>query len=275
MLSPSLQFVREELAFVRGEDATGQHSMALPDLEVDPTLLWLRADIEFYYGRIGKARELFSRAAESARAAHLSQSAERFADDARQQAEIGDPVRACKSAQEALALSTDAWVRIDAATALALSGSLNEAGEVTETLNQQFPSHTLVQAYGVPTIKAVIQMAEKKPREGIDLLTKSKTYEMGGWASLYPAYLRGLAYMQAGDGQNAAVEFQKLLDHPGVVEVDVTGALAHLQLGRAQVMMGDKVAARKSYNDFLTLWKDADPDIPIYKQAKAEYAKLQ
>jgi tetratricopeptide (TPR) repeat protein len=93
--------------------------------------------------------------------------------------------------------------------------------------------------------------------------------------NLYPAYVRGLAYLKAGQGEQASAEFQKILDHPGIGLNFVTAALAHLQLGRAQAMMGDKGAARKSYQDFLTLWKDADPDIPIYKQAKAEYATLQ
>ena len=91
---------------------------------------------------------------------------------------------------------------------------------------------------------------------------------------LYPVYMRGLCYLQARQAQQAAAEFQKILDHYGVVGNFIIGALAHLQLGRAQAMMGDKEAARKSYQDFLTLWKDADPDIPIYRQAKAEYAKL-
>jgi eukaryotic-like serine/threonine-protein kinase len=102
-------------------------------------------------------------------------------------------------------------------------------------------------------------------------------YELGfgSFGDLYPAYVRGQAYLRAGQGGLAAVEFQKMLDHPGIVGNFVTGALAHVQLGRAQGMMGDKDAARKSYQDFLTLWRDADPDIPIYKQAKAEYAKLQ
>ena len=92
---------------------------------------------------------------------------------------------------------------------------------------------------------------------------------------LLPVYLRGEAYLKAGQAKEAAAEFQKIIDHPGIVLNYVHGALAHLQLGRAQVMMGDKDAARKSYQDFLTLWKDADPDIPIYQQAKAEYAKLK
>lgn len=94
------------------------------------------------------------------------------------------------------------------------------------------------------------------------------------FGNMYPTYVRGLAYLKASQGENAANEFQKVVDHPGLVLNFIIGALAHLQLARAQVMMGDKDAARKSYQDFLTLWKNADPDIPIYQQAKAEYAKL-
>ena len=92
---------------------------------------------------------------------------------------------------------------------------------------------------------------------------------------MYPSYLRGLAYLQLQQGREAAAEFQKLIDHPGVVRDNVIGALAYLQLGRAQMMKGDKAAARKAYQDFLTVWKEADPEIPIYKQAKAEFTKLQ
>ncbi len=126
----------------------------------------------------------------------------------------------------------------------------------------------------IPPVRAAIALGRNKPDEAIDILTASIPYDLGD-AFLVPAYLRGLAYLQAGNGRQAAGEFQKLLDHPGILESDIKGALAHLQLGRAQAMMGDKEAARKSYQDFLTLWKDADPDIPIYKQAKAEYAKLK
>ena len=126
----------------------------------------------------------------------------------------------------------------------------------------------------IPPVRAAIALGRNRPNEAIDILAASIPYDLGD-AFLVPAYLRGLAYLQAGDGRQAAGEFQKLLDHPGILESDIKGALAHLQLGRAQAMMGDKEAARKSYQDFLTLWKDADPDIPIYKQAKAEYAKLK
>ena len=110
--------------------------------------------------------------------------------------------------------------------------------------------------------------------QAIDILAASAPYDLGD-AFLIPAYTRGLAYLQAGNGRQAAGEFQKLLDHPGILESDLKGALAHLQLGRAQAMSGDKDAARKSYRDFLSLWKDADPDIPILKEAKAEYTRLR
>jgi eukaryotic-like serine/threonine-protein kinase len=127
----------------------------------------------------------------------------------------------------------------------------------------------------LPSIRAAIELQKENPSKSIEILQVTIPYELGSDGYLYPIYVRGLAYLQAGHGQQAAAEFQKMLDHRCIVTNSVEGALAHLQLGRAQVMMGDQAAARKSYQDFLTLWKDADPDIPIYKQAKAEYAKLR
>jgi tetratricopeptide (TPR) repeat protein len=116
------------------------------------------------------------------------------------------------------------------------------------------------------------------PAGAIAALQPSLKYELSyNWSfnSLYPAYIRGLAYLQLGQGGLAAAEFQKLVDHRGFVGIDVIGALVHLQIARAQKMMGDEAAARKSYETFLDLWKNADPDIPIYRQAKAEYAQLK
>jgi hypothetical protein len=134
-----------------------------------------------------------------------------------------------------------------------------------------------MQSYSLPTIRAAIELQRNNPAAAIEVLKVSLPYELGGSsiAFFYPAYLRGEAYLKSSQAQLAAAEFQKILDHPGISENFVTGALARLQLGRAQVMMGDKAAAQKSYQDFLTLWKDADPDVPIYQQAKAEYAKLR
>ncbi len=123
-----------------------------------------------------------------------------------------------------------------------------------------------------------MKLHEDDPAAAVEILRPTVKYDLAdaeSFNSLYPPYVRGLAYLQMGEGRLATVEFQKLLDHPGRVAREITGALSHLQLARAQKMMGDQAAARKSYEDFLALWQDADSDIPIYQQAKAEYAKLR
>jgi|ERR1700676_430660 len=129
----------------------------------------------------------------------------------------------------------------------------------------------------LPTIRAVIKLHHSNPASAVDILRPAAKYDLAysrSFNSLYPAYIRGLAYLHIGEGRSAAAEFQTILDHPGIVGRSVTGALSLLELARAQKLMRDLAAARKSYEDFLSLWKDADPDIPIYQQAKAEYAKL-
>ena len=164
------------------------------------------------------------------------------------------------------------------ALALVLAGNSAQAQKLTDSINQKFPLNTLVQNYDLPTVRAVMHLHANDAAGAIEILRSALkydfAYEADGFNSLYPAYIRGLAYLQIGDGVSAAVEFKKLIDHPGIVERDVDGALALLQMARAQKMGGDKVAARKYYEQFLLLWKDADSDIPAYREAKAEYAKL-
>jgi len=136
---------------------------------------------------------------------------------------------------------------------------------------------TDVQNYLVPTIQAAIKIQDKDAAAAIKILERTKPYDFAypdSFQNLYPAYMRGLAYLQMGEASLARVEFQKLLDHPGLVEMNVIGALSRLQLARAIRLSGDTAAARKAYEDFLTFWKTADADIPIYRQAKAEYAQL-
>lgn len=142
--------------------------------------------------------------------------------------------------------------------------------------NRQYPGGTIVQKYELPVINASIELVRNNPDRAVDVLRVTEPYDLamaGAIENLYPAYVRGLAYLPEGQPQQAAAQFQKVIDHSGMVWI--AGALAHLQLGRAEARTGDKAAARRSYQEFLTLWKDADPDIPIYKQAKLEYAKLQ
>jgi tetratricopeptide (TPR) repeat protein len=176
-----------------------------------------------------------------------------------------------------LAKATSQDVRVILALAFARAGDTQSAQDLADALDRESPVSTSIQNYSLPTVRAAVELARHNPSEAIRILQRAAPYDTAStdsFDSLYPAYIRGLAYLQAKEPEKAAAEFQKMVDHPGIVLNFVTGALARLQLGRAQVMMSDKEAARKSYQDFLTLWKDADPDIPIFQQAKAEYAKL-
>src|ERR1700733_1646524 len=192
-------------------------------------------------------------------------------------AEVGKDAQARRYESKAAASSLDRNGKIALAQALARSGRTAEAGTLADQVSAEMPEDTLLQHYFVPTIRAAIKLRQHDPATAIDLLRGTAKYDLAftGFDYLYPTYIRGLAYLELGNGQSAAAQFQKLIDNPGFTVRHVTGALAWLQLGRAQKMTGDEAAARKSYENFLGLWKEADPDIPIYQQAKAEYANLR
>jgi eukaryotic-like serine/threonine-protein kinase len=192
-------------------------------------------------------------------------------------AEVGKDAQARRYESKAAASPLDRSGKIALAQALARSGRTAEAGALADQVGAERPEDTLVQHYFVPTIRAAIKLRQHDPAAAIDLLRGTAKYDLAftGFDYLYPAYIRGLAYLELGDGKSAAAQFQKLIDNPGFSVRHVTGALAWLQLGRAQKMMGDGAAARKSYETFLDLWNNADPDVPIYQQAKAEYARLR
>jgi eukaryotic-like serine/threonine-protein kinase len=193
-------------------------------------------------------------------------------------AEVGKDVQARRYESKAAGSPLDRNNKIALALALARSGRTAEAGRLADQISAERPEDTLVQHYFIPTIRAAIKLRQHDPAAAIDLLRGTAKYDLaftGSFESVYPAYIRGLAYVGLGDGQSAAAQFQKLIDNPGFSVRHVTGPLAWLQLGRAQKMMGDEAATRKSYETFLDLWKNADPDIPLYQQAKAEYANLR
>ena len=192
-------------------------------------------------------------------------------------AEVGKGVQARDYESKAAGTPLDRNGKLDLAQALARSGQAAEAGRLADQVSAERPEDTLVQHYFIPTIRAAIKLWQHDPAAAIDLLRGTAKYDLAftGFDYLYPAYIRGLAYLALGDGRSAAAEFQKLIDNPGFAVRHVTGPLAWLQLGRAQKLMGDEAAARKSYETFLDLWKNADPDIPIYQQAKTEYDRLQ
>jgi hypothetical protein len=162
---------------------------------------------------------------------------------------------------------------------LAKIGEIPRARALAEELQKSNPTNTLMNLYWLPTINAAIEIGKGNSSQATTDLEPAGPYELGlagiGVNNLYPAYVRGQAYLLAHNGAAAAAEFQKLLDHRGLVGNFVTGSLAHLQIGRAYAMSGDTAKAKAAYRDFFTLWKDADPDVPILKQARAEYSKLQ
>jgi len=171
-------------------------------------------------------------------------------------------------------------VLVMAALALARAGDTAGAERLTAELNKTFPLDTMVQRYWLPTIRAAVALGHKEPNQAIELLKVASTIELSSATGdltifLCPVYLRGEAYLMLHDGNHAAVEFRKFINHRGVVMNFPWGAVARLGFARAYAMLGDSAKAKAAYQGFLTLWKDADPDIPILKEAKAEYAKLQ
>ena len=180
----------------------------------------------------------------------------------------------------AVKLAPNRDVRAMAALALARAGDTAGAEKLAAELDKAFPLDTRVQRYWLPTIRAGVALERKDPNRAIELLKVASTVELGSITPdltifLCPAYLRGQAYLMLHDGNAAAAEFQKFIDHRGVVMNFPWGALARLGLARAYAMQGDNAKARAAYQDFLMLWKDADPDVPVLREAKAEYAKLK
>jgi tetratricopeptide (TPR) repeat protein len=275
-----LRQVRYDLAFLQDDNKSMQEQLSWAKGKPgEDGMFWRQATTNAYHGRFAVAAEHAGLARDAAlRSGASSSPADYQASEALGYAEVGAMSRANERATLALADTSDPNIKLKVALAFARAGDSSGAQKLFEELNKEFPLATVIQKYHLPTIRAAIELSHHNPARAITILETTTPFELAGTQSfdnLYPAYLRGLAYLQLTEGGRAAAEFQKLLDHRGIVGTYVTGALAHLQLGRAQAMMGDKPAARKSYQDFLTLWKDADPDIPIYKQAKAEYAKLQ
>jgi DNA-binding winged helix-turn-helix (wHTH) protein/tetratricopeptide (TPR) repeat protein len=240
-----------------------------------------------YSGHLKAARKMSQLAADWARKTERRDTEALYeADAAVREALFGNASTARRRAADALQLSKSRDVAYGAGLALALSGDSFRSQALTEELSKRLPEDTRVQFTYAPTLRALLALNHSQPSKAVELLQTAISYEGGtptiggsefllGAGNLYPAYVRGLAYLAAHQGAEAAGEFQKILDHRGIVVSDPIGALAHLQLGRAYALSGDKTKAKSAYQDFLTLWKDADPDIPILKQARAECANLQ
>ena len=235
-------------------------------------------------GRLQPARQSSSRAMDLARQEGEREAAASYqAARAVWEAVCGNAAEAKENAIAALALSNGRDVEYAAGLALALSGDSARSQQLADDLEKRFPEDTFAKFTYVPVLRALSALERGKPADSVERLQIALPYELavnglnfnhyylGG---LHSAYVRGEALLAAHRYAEAAAEFQKILDHRGIVGADPIGALAHLQLGRAFVLSGDKIKAKAAYQDFLTLWKDADPDIPILRQAKAEYARL-
>jgi DNA-binding winged helix-turn-helix (wHTH) protein len=274
--SPELRIQRLRLAFVEAD--RGTLDRILEDEAQGPDRVVFLRDISKFEAQQGhfdsadrlqlQGSKLSSDPEDISRALVLS---------ALRNAEAGRVIQARKAQDQVLQSKLERGQRMILALSLARSGRTDEAERIAEEVSQEAPLDTVVQTYLVPTVRAAVELQKHDPDAAIDLLRGTVQYDLAETESfdyLYPAYIRGLAYLELGDGRSAAGEFQKLIDNPGVCLGYITGPLARLQLGRAQRLMGDNASARNSYEEFLNIWKDADPDLPIYRQAKAEYAQL-
>jgi tetratricopeptide (TPR) repeat protein/predicted Ser/Thr protein kinase len=276
---------RYDIAFLRGDRAAMEREVALAQGKsgAEDWISDHEAFVSAYSGRLQQARRLARRASDLAQqAAQRDRAALYETGLALWEGFFGNAPAARRSAMAARELSNGREVEYGAAFALALSGDSARSQTLANDLERRYPEDSSVRFSYLPALRALLALNHSEPSKAIELLQIAVPYGLGAprssfhgfFGTLYPVYVRGEAYLAAHQGAEAATEFQKILNHRGIVVSDPIGALAHLQLGRAFALSGDKTKARTAYQDFLTLWKDADPDIPILKQAKTEYARL-
>jgi len=285
--SPYLHNPLYLIAFQQGDSAAMEHEAALVMGKpgVEDVMLNLQSDTAAYAGHFAEAREITHRASDSAERADEKETAASYvASAAIREALAGNARQATQFALTALASSNGKDVQAMAAIALGLSSDAGRARRAADDLARRFPDDTLVRLEYLPMIRAAVSLGggSAGAATAVQDLAPTTVYESGNTNGsgtlnfyLYPVYLRGIAYVAAGRGSAAVVEFQKILSRPSVVSNEIIGALAHLGIARAYSLSGDQSKARTAYQDFLALWKDADPDIPILKQAKSEYASFR
>jgi len=270
------------LAFLEGDEVEMRREVksAKGQRWIENAVLSSASDTEAYHGRLRKARELSAEAVDSAERNGAKEAAALWkVNEALREAEFGEAARAREYAKAAMATGSDRDVGVLTALALARAGEAAEAEKILPRLDAQFPLDSLLQHYWLPTVRAAIQLDRGNAEAALEGLQGKTAYELGNpeqfsLGPMYPVYVRGEAYLKARREQDAAEQFKKIIEHPGVIVNFPLGSLAHLQLARALARSGDSAGGRREYQDFFALWKDADPDIPILKAARAEYAKL-
>jgi tetratricopeptide (TPR) repeat protein len=272
-----------QLAFLNSDAAEMERQVAWASGKpgTEDLLLSFQSDTEAYYGHLTRARDFSRRAVDAAVRADSKETAAIWqVNAALREAEFGNLETAKQDVAAALTLTPGRDVKMLGALALARSGETVRAKTIVGELEKSYPSQTVLKVYWLPTIKAAIELNANNAAQSLVFLEAAAPFELGGppqfqLGTLYPAYIRGQAQLMAHNGAAAATEFRKFLDHRGIVLNFPLGALAHLGLARAYALSGDAAKARTAYQDFFALWKDANPDIPILKEAKAEYAKIQ
>jgi eukaryotic-like serine/threonine-protein kinase len=284
LTDPVLHENMYNLAFLRGDTAGMEREVSQSTGKAgwEDLILFMHSNTASFHGRINEARSLSRRAVDAAQRFDLKEPAALWqADAALREAAFGNGEQARQLANESAKTapgSRDAQVL--SVLALTRAGDTTRVQSIVDDLNRRFPVNTIIQSVWLPTIRAQLELSRGGAAKAVESLQSAAPYELGeGIGSLnlvciLPAYLRGEAYLGAKDGNAAAAEFKKILDHRGLVSNCWTGALAHLGLARAYTLSGDTAKARTNYQDFLALWKDADSGIPVLQQAKAEYAKL-
>jgi eukaryotic-like serine/threonine-protein kinase len=283
---PELLLLRYDIAFLKGDHPRMEKEVALAQ-KTPGAEAWIflrQGFVQAYSGHLNESKKLAARASGmTKRTGERAKAALFEIPPALWDAFFGNALAARKGAVAALELSKDRDLEYGAGFALALSGESSVSQTLAKDLETRFPQDSSVRFTYVPSIRALLALNRHEPLKAIELLKGGVAFDLGTPLSgspayfglFYSVYVRGLAFLQARQGTEAAAEFQKIIDNRVIVVSDPIGALAHLQLGRALLMSGDKAKAKAAYEDFLTLWKDADPDIPILLQARSEYARLQ
>jgi hypothetical protein len=275
-----------DIAFLKGDQVGMEREAAQEQAksESEAQSWYYQAFAMAYSGHLQQARTMAARATDMAQQSDQPERAALWETGAALlEAFFADSSSARKKAKAALELSKDREIEYGAALAFALTGDTAQPQTLANDLQRRFAEDTSVKFSYLPTLRAVLALHTGGSSRAIELLQVAAPYDLGAprssyhgiFGPLYPVYFRGEALLAAHQGPQAAAEFQKILNHRGIVVSDPIGALARLQLGRAFALSGDKTRAKSAYEDFLTLWKDADPGIPILQQAKREYARLQ
>ncbi len=282
------QFLQNDMyviAFLEGDsdEMRRQAAATVGRPGVEDVLLSAQSDTEAFHGRLEKAREFSTRAVDSAMNAEQKETAALWRlNSALREAEFGNRERARQEIHRGVEIVLTRDIKTLAAVALACTGDATQARAIAADLRGQFPSNTTVNHYWLPVVYAYVELRANRPERAVEILKEATPYELAfplpqfsAGGTLYPPYIRGQAYLALHKGKEGEAEFQKLIDHRTIVANFPLASLAHLQLARAYAMQGDTAKAKAAYQDFLTLWKDADLDIPILIAAKAEYAKLR